>query len=122
MPAEPDHAPAGAVTPGRSAQRWEELLTSLAVILPPRAGGLVAVDGPAEQAGPFAARLAARLAARGRTQRVVADGAADPDVTIHLSTGPLRRSTAASGWTLTAYDDAPHRFYALAERTAERTA
>jgi len=34
-----------------------------------------------------------------------------------LAEGPLRRSTAASGWTLTAYDDAPHRFFAVAERT-----
>jgi SAM-dependent methyltransferase len=33
-----------------------------------------------------------------------------------LAEGPLRRSTRASGWTLTAYDDAPHRFVALAER------
>jgi SAM-dependent methyltransferase len=35
-----------------------------------------------------------------------------------LAEGPLRRSTAASGWTLTAYDDAPHRFFAVAERRA----
>jgi SAM-dependent methyltransferase len=33
-----------------------------------------------------------------------------------LSEGPLRRFTAAAGWELTAYDDAPHRFFALAER------
>jgi SAM-dependent methyltransferase len=33
-----------------------------------------------------------------------------------LAEGPLRRFTAASGWQLTAYDDAPHRFFALAER------
>ncbi|MCW2894447.1 MAG: SAM-dependent methyltransferase, partial [Actinomycetia bacterium] len=33
-----------------------------------------------------------------------------------LSEDPLRRSTAASGWELTAYDDAPHRFFAIAER------
>jgi SAM-dependent methyltransferase len=33
-----------------------------------------------------------------------------------LAEGPLRRSTRASGWLLTAYDDAPHRFFALAER------
>ena len=33
-----------------------------------------------------------------------------------LSEGPLRRSAAASGWTLTAYDDAPQRFFALARR------
>jgi SAM-dependent methyltransferase len=33
-----------------------------------------------------------------------------------LSEGPLRRFTAAAGWELTTYDDAPHRFFALAER------
>jgi SAM-dependent methyltransferase len=33
-----------------------------------------------------------------------------------LAEGPLRRSTAASCWQLTAYDDAPHRFFAVAER------
>ncbi len=35
-----------------------------------------------------------------------------------LAQEPLRRSTAASGWQLTAYHDAPHRFFAVAERTA----
>jgi SAM-dependent methyltransferase len=33
-----------------------------------------------------------------------------------LSEAPLRRSTAASGWHLGAYDDAPTRFFAVAER------
>jgi 2-polyprenyl-3-methyl-5-hydroxy-6-metoxy-1,4-benzoquinol methylase len=33
-----------------------------------------------------------------------------------LAEGPLRQSTAASCWQLTAYDDAPHRFFAVAER------
>ena len=33
-----------------------------------------------------------------------------------LAEGVLRRCTAATGWQLTAYDDAPHRFFALAER------
>jgi len=33
-----------------------------------------------------------------------------------LSEGPLRRFTAATGWALTAYDDAPQRFFAIAER------
>jgi len=33
-----------------------------------------------------------------------------------LSEGPLRRSAAVSGWRLAAYDDAPQRFFALAER------
>jgi hypothetical protein len=34
-----------------------------------------------------------------------------------LAEGTLRRSTAAAGWTVTAYDDAPHRFFAAATRT-----
>ena len=33
-----------------------------------------------------------------------------------LAEGPLRGFTAASGWHLKAYDDAPHRFFAVAER------
>jgi SAM-dependent methyltransferase len=33
-----------------------------------------------------------------------------------LAEHPLRTATAATGWTLRAYDDAPHRFFALAER------
>jgi SAM-dependent methyltransferase len=33
-----------------------------------------------------------------------------------LAEGPLRRSTAAAGWAVTAYDDAPDRFFAVAER------
>ena len=33
-----------------------------------------------------------------------------------LAEGALRRSTAATGWRLTAYDDAPQRFFAVAER------
>jgi ubiquinone/menaquinone biosynthesis C-methylase UbiE len=35
-----------------------------------------------------------------------------------LAEGPLRRFTAATGWELAAYDDAPHRFFALARRRA----
>jgi 2-polyprenyl-3-methyl-5-hydroxy-6-metoxy-1,4-benzoquinol methylase len=34
-----------------------------------------------------------------------------------LAEEPLRRSTAAAGWTVTAYDDAPVRFFAVATRT-----
>ena len=49
----------------------------------------------------------AALAARhGRTLR--------PDEP--LAAGPLRHATAAAGWRLTAYDDAAHRFFALAIR------
>jgi SAM-dependent methyltransferase len=33
-----------------------------------------------------------------------------------LAEGPLRRATRATDWALTVYDDAPHRFFALAER------
>ena len=33
-----------------------------------------------------------------------------------LEEGVLRRCTAAAGWQLTAYDDAPQRFFARAER------
>jgi len=33
-----------------------------------------------------------------------------------LEEGPLRRLTAAAGWALTAYDDAPSRFFAVATR------
>ena len=33
-----------------------------------------------------------------------------------LAEGPLRRATQASGWALTAYDDAPPCFFALADR------
>jgi len=33
-----------------------------------------------------------------------------------LEEGPLRRLTDAAGWALTAYDDPPHRFFALATR------
>ncbi len=33
-----------------------------------------------------------------------------------LADGMLRRLTAAAGWRLTAYDDAPQRFFAVAER------
>jgi len=33
-----------------------------------------------------------------------------------LAETPLRRFTAATGWHLTAYEDAPHRFFAVAER------
>jgi SAM-dependent methyltransferase len=34
-----------------------------------------------------------------------------------LAEGPLRRSTAATGWAVTVYDDASHRFFAVATRT-----
>ncbi len=63
-----------------------------------RPGGLLVLFHPSGRAA-----LAAR---RGRTL--------SPDEL--LAEGPLRRGTAAAGWRLTAYDDAPHRFFALAQR------
>jgi SAM-dependent methyltransferase len=33
-----------------------------------------------------------------------------------LAERPLRTATAATGWTLRTYDDAPHRFFAVAQR------
>jgi ubiquinone/menaquinone biosynthesis C-methylase UbiE len=33
-----------------------------------------------------------------------------------LAEGMLRRNTAAAGWELTAYEDATHRFFAVARR------
>lgn len=38
-----------------------------------------------------------------------------------LEEGPLRRLTAAAGWALTAYDDAPNRFFAVATRVPATT-
>lgn len=63
-----------------------------------RAGGLLVLFHPSGRAA-----LAARHG------RVLA--ADEP-----LAEPVLHRSTAASGWRLTAYDDAPERFFAVAER------
>jgi len=63
-----------------------------------RAGGVLVLFHPIGRAA-----LAAR---HGRT--------ISPDEP--LSEGPLRRSTTAAGWQLTAYEDAEHRFLAVAER------
>jgi SAM-dependent methyltransferase len=63
-----------------------------------RPGGLLILFHPAGRAA-----LAAR---HGRTL-----SADEP-----LSAGPLRRSTGATGWRLTAYDDAADHFFALAVR------
>jgi SAM-dependent methyltransferase len=70
--------------------RWEEMLGSLAGLLPARSR-CVLIDGPADQANLFAPRLAERLGARGRPVQVTLDaGGADgpPDVTIFLRTAP----------------------------------
>ncbi len=87
MPADGGPAPAGAVTPGRSEQRWAELLASLAAVLPP-AAGLVAVDGPPAAATLFATRLAGSLAAQGRATAVTTDPFGFQDVTVYLRTSP----------------------------------
>ena len=63
-----------------------------------RAGGLLVLFHPSGRAA-LAARHGGVLAAD------------EP-----LAEGVLRRSTSAAGWRLTAYDDAPHRFFAVAER------
>jgi ubiquinone/menaquinone biosynthesis C-methylase UbiE len=63
-----------------------------------RPGGLLVLFHPSGRAA-----LAAR---HGRTL--------SPDEL--LAEGVLSTSTAATGWQLTAYDDAPHRFFALARR------
>jgi len=65
-----------------------------------RAGGLLVLFHPSGRAA-----LAAR---HGRTLT--------PDEP--LSGGPLTRLTLATGWQLTAYDDAADHFFALASRTA----
>jgi SAM-dependent methyltransferase len=72
-------------------------LTELARVT--RSGGLLVLFHPAGRAA-----LAAR---HGRTLALD-----EP-----LSAGPLRRSTAATGWRLTAYDDAADHFFALAARS-----
>jgi len=64
-----------------------------------RPGGLLVIFHPSGRAA-----LAAR---HGR--------ALSPDEP--LAERVLRRATDASGWRLTAYDDAPHRFFALATRS-----
>ena len=71
-------------------------LTELARVTRP--GGLLVLFHPAGRAA-----LAAR---HGRTLT-----GNEP-----LAAGPLRRSTAATGWRLTVYDDAADRFFALAVR------
>ena len=68
-------------------RRWAELLGSLTGLLPPGTE-CVQVDGPDQQAGLFASRLAAELAARGRPVPVTADTGRAGDVTIFLRTAP----------------------------------
>ena len=63
------------------------MLTSLAALLPDRSR-CVLVDGPAEQAGLFATRLAGELSERGRPVHVVVDASAPWDSAIFLRTAP----------------------------------
>ena len=65
----------GQAPTGDDQRRWEEMLASLAVLLPDRSR-CVLVDGPAEQAGLFATRLAGELSARARPVHVVVDASA----------------------------------------------
>jgi len=72
-----------------SQRRWEEMLDSLTALLP--AGSrCVRVDGPADQAGLFASRLAAKLAVAQGTPRiqVTLDAGGAADVTVFLRTAP----------------------------------
>ncbi len=94
MPADEGPAPAGAVPPGRSEQRWAELLGRLAAVLPPDTG-LVAVDGPPEQATLVATRLDRLLAARGRATAVTTDAFGFQDVTVYLRTGARGRGAGS---------------------------
>jgi SAM-dependent methyltransferase len=70
-----------------SQHRWEEMLGSLAGLLPARSQ-CVLVDGPADHGGFFAARLAEKLSARGRQAQVTLDASGPRDVTIFLRTAP----------------------------------
>src|SRR5690349_4277445 len=71
----------------RSQHRWEEMLDSLVELLPARSR-CVLVDGPAEQAKLFAARLAGELSTRGRPVQVTLDANRPRDASIFLRTAP----------------------------------
>jgi SAM-dependent methyltransferase len=85
-----------------SQHRWEEMLSSLVALLPDRSRRVL-VDGPAEQAKFFAARLAGKLSARGRQVQVTPDANAPWDTAIFLRTAPggrhfpVYRKAAESG-------------------------
>ena len=89
MPTAGGPAAAG-TTSGRSEHRWAEVLASLAGILSARPGRVL-VDGPAEQARQFAARLTSDLAARGRPAGVTTDTGRGGDVAIFLRTAGAHR-------------------------------
>ncbi len=86
---------------GISHRRWAELLDNIASLLPAGAASVV-IDGPGEQPGAVADRLAATLRAAGRpcsrladTTPLAADADAD-DRTVVLADGPGWRT--ARGW------------------------
>src|ERR1700758_3297600 len=72
-----------------SQRRWDEILGSLAGLLPARSR-LVLVDGPADQATYFASRLGEKLAKKqhARPVHVTLDADGTSDVTIFLRTAP----------------------------------
>ena len=76
-----------ASTGGSNQHRWEEMLGSLAELLPARSR-CVLIDGPADQAELFAARLAEKLSARRRPVQLTLDPNGPRDVTIFLRTAP----------------------------------
>jgi SAM-dependent methyltransferase len=87
MPTAGTSAAAQAPTGDNSQHRWEEMLGSLAELLPARSR-CVLVDGPADQAGLFASRLAEKLGVRGSRLRVTLAAAEPADATIFLRTAP----------------------------------
>jgi SAM-dependent methyltransferase len=87
MPTAGTSAAAQAPTGDISQHRWEEMLGSLADLLPARSR-CVLVDGPADQAGLFASRLAEKLGARGSKLQVTLAAGEPADATIFLRTAP----------------------------------
>ena len=85
----------GAVS-GAGLLRWQEMLASLAALLP-EASRCVLVDGPPEQAQLFAARLIAKLAECGHPAWATADPALTSDLRVYLRTaGPWPAGDHAS--------------------------
>jgi SAM-dependent methyltransferase len=87
MPTAGTSAAAQAPIGNSSQHRWEEMLGSLAELLPVRSRWVL-VDGPAHQAKLFASRLAERLAARRRPVQVTLDANGPWDVAVFLRTEP----------------------------------
>jgi SAM-dependent methyltransferase len=89
MPTADISAAAQAPIDDSSQRRWEEMLGSLAALLPDGTR-CVLVDAPAGQATLFASRLAGKLGERqcGHPVQVTLDADGAPDVTILLRTAP----------------------------------